>query len=101
MIHSQEKRQSIETNSEMIPAFEISRQDIKAGSVTMLWDIKENIIIPNETIRNLNKGIVTIKKNQMKIPKHKYLTSERKIYSWDLANHGNDKIVSELDNRLK
>ena len=103
MIHSQKKRQSRETNSEMIPAFEISRQDIKAAIVTMLWDIKGNIIVMNENIRNLNKGTVTIKKKQMKIPKQKYLICEKKIHSWDLAAavHGNDKIVNLITDSEK
>lgn len=48
-IHSRREKKSTESNSEIF----------KAAILTMCWDIKENILVINKKIENLNKETVT------------------------------------------
>lgn len=48
------KKKSTESNSEIF----------KAAILTMCWDIKENILVINKKIENLNKETVTYIKNK-------------------------------------
>lgn len=53
--HSQEKRQSVEFNTEMTQMLELSDKDFKEAMITIVNEVKENMLIMNGRKRKLKK----------------------------------------------
>lgn len=67
MTHTQEKRKSTEITPKMIQILELAHRDFKACIITMIKDIKKNMLKENEKIGTNITEIQTIKKNQTEI----------------------------------
>lgn len=55
MTHTQEKRQSIETNHKVALILKLVEKDLKAATVHMLKRTKENTLVINEQTANLSR----------------------------------------------
>ena len=69
---------------------EVSDKDFKAAIITLLKDVRKNMLIMNEKIRNLNRELETIKNKN----------SGTKIYSiWNKNIHWMGLSQNEYDKR--
>lgn len=65
--HSQEKRQSRETDPEMTQMLELADHNFKVAVITMLHEVRDYLFITNEMTENFSREINSILKNYMKI----------------------------------
>lgn len=60
----------------------LAEKDFQSFIITILMDIKENVPLINEQVRNHSRDIKTIFKNQMQILELKIKISEVKFTVW-------------------
>ena len=59
--NSQEKRQSTETNPKVTSVLELVDKDFMPAVITLLSEVRENMLVMNKKIGNISKEIETIK----------------------------------------
>lgn len=62
MTHSQEKKQSRETDHEMAQMLDLEGKDFKAAFIHRTKEVKKNLILTNVQVENISREIKTLKK---------------------------------------